>query len=82
MLSYDPDGKNEKIVATGLRNCAGIAIQPATGLPWCVVNERDELGDNTPFEYATAVKDSAFYGCHGITLDPMRTRVTRARGPI
>lgn len=62
VLSYDPDGKNEKILATGLRNCAGIAIQPATGQPWCVVNERDELGDNTPFEYATAVKDSSFYG--------------------
>ena len=62
VLSYDPDGKNEKILATGLRNCAGITIQPATGLPWCVVNERDELGDNTPFEYATAVKDGAFYG--------------------
>src|ERR1700716_2361211 len=31
VLSYDPDGKNEKIVATGLRNCAGITIQPATG---------------------------------------------------
>jgi glucose/arabinose dehydrogenase len=62
VLSYDPDGKNEKILATGLRNSAGITIQPATGLPWCVVNERDELGDNTPFEYATAVKDSSFYG--------------------
>ena len=62
VLSYDPDGKNEKILATGLRNCAGITIQPATGLPWCVVNERDELGDNTPFEYAAAVKDSSFYG--------------------
>jgi glucose/arabinose dehydrogenase len=62
VLSYDPDGKNEKILATGLRNCAGITIQPATGLAWCVVNERDELGDNTPFEYATAVKDSSFYG--------------------
>jgi glucose/arabinose dehydrogenase len=62
VLSYDPDGKNEKILATGLRNSAGITIQPATGLPSCVVNERDELGDNTPFEYATAVKDSSFYG--------------------
>jgi glucose/arabinose dehydrogenase len=27
-----------------------------------VVNERDELGDNTPLEYAAAVKDNAFYG--------------------
>src|ERR1700760_3617700 len=62
VLSYDPDGKDEKILATGLRNCAGITIQPATGLPWCVVNERDGLGDNTPFEYATAVKVIGFYG--------------------
>jgi glucose/arabinose dehydrogenase len=62
VLSYDPDGKNEKILATGLRNCAGMTFQPATGRLWCVVNERDELGDNTPFEYATSVKEDAFYG--------------------
>jgi glucose/arabinose dehydrogenase len=62
VLSFDPDGKNEKIVATGLRNCSGLTIQPETGNPWCVVNERDELGDNTPFEYATQVKQGAFYG--------------------
>ncbi len=62
VLSYDPDGKDERIVATGLRNCAGLTIQPATGLPWCVVNERDELGDHTPFEYATAVREGSFYG--------------------
>jgi glucose/arabinose dehydrogenase len=62
VLSFDPDGKNEKIVATGLRNCAGIAVQPSTGRPWCVVNERDQIGDDTPFEYATEVKEGAFYG--------------------
>src|SRR5712671_250301 len=62
VLSFDPDGKNERTVATGLRNCAGLTIQPATGQLWCVVNERDELGDNTPFEYATQVKEGAFYG--------------------
>jgi glucose/arabinose dehydrogenase len=62
VLSFDPDGKNEKTVATGLRNCAGLTIQPATAQLWCVVNERDELGDNTPFEYATQVKERAFYG--------------------
>jgi hypothetical protein len=39
-----------------------IAVQPATGSPWCAVNERDELGDDTPFEYATEVKENAFYG--------------------
>ena len=26
------------------------------------MNERDDLGDNTPFDYATSVKDEVFYG--------------------
>jgi glucose/arabinose dehydrogenase len=62
VLSFDPNGKDLKIVATGLRNCEGMTVQPATGQLWCVVNERDELGDDTPFEYATHVVDGAFYG--------------------
>jgi glucose/arabinose dehydrogenase len=60
--AYDPDGKNGRVVATGLRNCSGMTVQPATGALWCVVNERDGLGDDVPFEYATSVKQGAFYG--------------------
>lgn len=60
--AYDPDGGNGRVVATGLRNCSGMAVQPKTGALWCVVNERDGLGDNVPFEYATTVRDGAFYG--------------------
>ena len=62
VLTFDPDGKNEKVFATGLRNCAGITVQPGTGALWCVVNERDMLGNNLPFEYATSVREGAFYG--------------------
>jgi glucose/arabinose dehydrogenase len=62
VLAFDPNGKNGRIVATGLRNCSGMTVQPATGALWCVVNERDGLGDNVPSEYATVVKDGAFYG--------------------
>ncbi|CCV10336.1 sorbosone dehydrogenase family protein [Mesorhizobium sp. STM 4661] len=62
VLAFDPDGKNRRVVATGLRNCSGMTIQPTTGALWCVVNERDSLGDNVPFDYATTVKDGAFYG--------------------
>lgn len=61
-MAFDPDGKNRRIVATGLRNCSGMTVQPATGSLWCVVNERDGLGDNVPFEFATEVKNGAFYG--------------------
>src|SRR5215831_8980451 len=62
VLAFDPDGKNERIVATGLRNCTGVALHPTTHRLWCVVNERDELGDDTPFEFATEVHEGAFYG--------------------
>jgi glucose/arabinose dehydrogenase len=62
VLSFTPDGEDEKIFATGLRNCAGLTVQPSTGELWCAVNERDEIGDDVPFEYATHVKEGAFYG--------------------
>ena len=62
VLSFTPEGKDEKIFATGLRNCAGLTVRPATRELWCAVNERDELGDDVPFEYATHVKEGAFYG--------------------
>jgi glucose/arabinose dehydrogenase len=62
VLSVNPGGDNLKIFATGLRNCQGMAIQQATQQLWCVVNERDEIGDDVPFEYATHVEEGAFYG--------------------
>jgi glucose/arabinose dehydrogenase len=62
VLAADPDGKNLRVFATGLRNCAGMTVQPATGALWCVVNERDGLGDNLPPDYATHVQAGAFYG--------------------
>src|SRR6478672_3982181 len=62
VLSFTPEGKDEKIFATGLRNCAGLTIQPATGELWCAVNERDEIGGDAPLDYATHIKEGAFYG--------------------
>jgi glucose/arabinose dehydrogenase len=62
ILVFDPLGHNERIFATGLRNPSGLTIDPATGGLWTVVNERDELGDNLPFDYATHVTEGAFYG--------------------
>ena len=62
VLAFDPDGGRERTYATGLRNCSGLTVGPGSGALWCVVNERDGLGDNLPPDYATRVIDGAFYG--------------------
>ncbi|MGZ3216175.1 PQQ-dependent sugar dehydrogenase [Paracoccus sp. T5] len=62
-----------RIFASGLRNAVGMAWEPATGVLWTVVNERDGLGDETPPDYLTSVKEGGFYGwpyCYwGQTVD-------------
>jgi glucose/arabinose dehydrogenase len=62
-----------RIFASGLRNAVGLAWEPTTGALWTVVNERDGLGDETPPDYLTSVKDGGFYGwpyCYwGQTVD-------------
>jgi glucose/arabinose dehydrogenase len=62
VLAFDPDGRHERVYATGIRNCSGLAVQPGTGALWCAVNERDGLGDDLPPDYATHVTQGAFYG--------------------
>jgi glucose/arabinose dehydrogenase len=73
---YDPDGKNHRIYASGLRNPIGLAWNPATGELWTAVNERDGLGDDLVPDYVTSVKDGGFYGWPysyiGQTEDPRR----------
>ena len=61
VLAFDPDGGHRRIFASSLRNCSGEALA-STGDLWCVVNERDSLGDNLPPDYATSVREGAFYG--------------------
>jgi glucose/arabinose dehydrogenase len=59
--------------ASGLRNAVGMAWEPNTGALWTVVNERDGLGDETPPDYLTSVREGGFYGwpyCYwGQTVD-------------
>jgi hypothetical protein len=62
VLAFDPDGRNPRIYATGIRNCVTMPINPADGAIWCATNERDGLGDNLPPDYVTSVRQGAFYG--------------------
>jgi glucose/arabinose dehydrogenase len=59
---YDPEGKNHRIFASGLRNPIGLAFNPKTKELWTAVNERDGLGDDLVPDYVTSVKEGAFYG--------------------
>jgi glucose/arabinose dehydrogenase len=64
---------SSRIFAGGLRNAVGLAFEPKTGVLWTVVNERDGLGDETPPDYLTSVREGGFYGwpyCYwGQTVD-------------
>jgi glucose/arabinose dehydrogenase len=73
IYEYDLASGKARIFASGLRNPVGLAWEPQTGVLWTVVNERDGLGDETPPDYLTSVRDGGFYGwpyCYwGQTVD-------------
>jgi glucose/arabinose dehydrogenase len=65
VLSLRPDGSDLRVVARGLRNPYGLALQPGTGRLYASVNGQDELGTKTdpePAEMVVVVKPGAFYG--------------------
>jgi glucose/arabinose dehydrogenase len=73
VYELDLGSGSSRIFASGLRNPVGLAWEPRTGVLWTVVNERDGLGDETPPDYLTSVRDGGFYGwpyCYwGQTVD-------------
>lgn len=44
-LSFSVGSAQLPSVATGVRNCEGMTVEPATGELWCIADEGDELGD-------------------------------------
>ena len=60
--SFSSDGKDQRTVATGLRNPTGLAVHPDTKELWVTVQERDGLGDNLVPDYLTRVREGGFYG--------------------
>jgi glucose/arabinose dehydrogenase len=62
VLVFDPEGRNRRVFASGLRNCVGLAVHPLTGDLWCSTNERDDLGDDLVPDFLTRVREGAFYG--------------------
>src|SRR4051812_6721488 len=70
ILAFDPDGKNERVFAHGIRNPVGLATHPETKQLWASVNERDGLGDHLVPDYITHVEEGGFYGWPWFYIGP------------
>ncbi|HUR82881.1 MAG TPA: PQQ-dependent sugar dehydrogenase [Thermoanaerobaculia bacterium] len=74
ITEYNVDGSGKRTFASGLRNPIGLAWNG--NALWTTVNERDGLGDDLVPDYATEVRDGAFYGWPfsyiGKNVDPRR----------
>ena len=62
ILEIHPDGSQERVYASGLRNPVGMGWAPGTHTLWTVVNERDNLGEDLVPDYLTHVQEGGFYG--------------------
>jgi glucose/arabinose dehydrogenase len=74
IVRYRPDGSDETIYATGMRNAVGMTFRPGTDELWVTNNGRDWLGDDQPPETIYLVRegdDAGFPRCHsGRIIDP------------
>ena len=82
VLGFNPEGKNWRVFASGVRNCVGLAVHPMTGDLWCSTNERDGLGDNLVPDLITRVRTALSTAGPGTTSAPMKIRDIRANGRI
>lgn len=62
VLSVNPDGTGLRVVARGLRNPYGLAVEPRSGRLYASVNERDELGDREPAETIVEILPGRDFG--------------------
>ena len=65
ILSVRLDGRDLRVVATGLRNPYGLAVQPRTGRLYATVNGRDDLGNAEPAEMLVLVRQGRDFGWPG-----------------
>jgi glucose/arabinose dehydrogenase len=56
------DGRDLRVVARGLRNPFGLAVDPRTGRLYASVNERDKLGENEPAETIVEIRQGRQFG--------------------
>ena len=62
VLEVYPKQKTFRVFTAGLRNPNGLAYEPKSGYLWTTVNERDQLGPDTPPDYLATVDFGGHYG--------------------
>lgn len=68
VLSVRPDGSDLRVVARGMRNPFGLAVEPRTGKIFVSVNARDDVdrpGDPEPAESVVELRQGRDYGWPG-----------------
>ena len=82
ILSVRMDGSGLRVVARGLRNPYGLAVQPRTGRIYASVNGRDKLGRHEPAETVVRVRWGARYGWPRCWPSWRRRRLVGACGGV
>jgi glucose/arabinose dehydrogenase len=62
VLSVGLDGRDLRVVSTGLRNPYGLAVDPASGRLYASVNGRDDLGRREPAEMVVEIRPGRRFG--------------------
>lgn len=62
ILRFDRTGASHQVYASGLRNPAGLEIEPATGALYASVVERDGMGESLVPDFLTRIQPGGFYG--------------------
>jgi glucose/arabinose dehydrogenase len=68
VLSFEPDGTDLVVEARGIRAAVGLAIDASTGHLLVTMDQRDDLGDQTPGDWLAVVEsgqDWRFPDCYG-----------------
>jgi glucose/arabinose dehydrogenase len=68
VVSFRPDGSDLRVVASGIRAPFGLAYAPGTSTLYVTMNQRDDLGGDTPGDWLAVVhngQDWGFPSCYG-----------------
>ncbi len=73
IVSFEPDGTDLRVDASGIRAPIGLAHYPGTSDLFVTMNQRDDLGDATPGDWLSVVSRGQNWGfpaCYGQRADP------------